>query len=634
MINHHDFSKYVNMNKNLLIICVILISSISFGQKKSLKYANKLFEKKAYLEAAEIYEKLDYNKEVLQNLGDCYYYNSKMEKAKTVYNWLFSSYKDSLSPSVYFRYVQALKGVNDYSTADQIQSEYLGREVNTPNFIERLKRMVPYNYQIKEVNTGSNVGDFGVSYFGENIVFTSLRNIENPEYGWNKKPYLDLFQAFVSDDKNLENIVPFSDNINTETHESNATFTSDLKTMYFSRTGDKQVQIGEEKYAAVKIFRAELIDSIWTNITELPFSNDLYSTQHPVLNKDNTKLYFSSDMPGSIGSFDIYYVTISDNNYSDPINLGSSINTKHREQFPFIADDETLYFASDGHEGIGNLDIFMSKLKDSQYKDILNLGPTINTGMDDFSFVLNDSIQEGFFASNRDGIDKLYAFSRIENKRTFIVVGDVRDKNTKEILPGTKVTLLNEDGSIAGELVVGEDGKYQFNTEPNKVYSIEGYRDFYIPTIEEFNTNEEGKVEYNIELEIESYDDAEEIVVTKTDGYIYIELENIYFDLDKWDIKPQASKTLDVLVNLLKKYPRMEIQLGAHTDSRSSDEYNLVLSENRAKSTLDYLVSNGINKNRLQSKGFGESQPLVDCGDNCTEDIHAINRRCEFIILK
>jgi outer membrane protein OmpA-like peptidoglycan-associated protein len=135
-------------------------------------------------------------------------------------------------------------------------------------------------------------------------------------------------------------------------------------------------------------------------------------------------------------------------------------------------------------------------------------------------------------------------------------------------------------------------------------------------------------------LEIESYDDAEEIVVTKVDGYIYIELENIYFDLDKWDIKPQAAKTLDVLVDLLKKYPRMEIQLGAHTDSRSSEAYNLKLSNNRASATLEYLVANGIDTKRLKSKGFGESQPLVNCGDNCTEDEHAINRRCEFIILK
>ena len=634
MINLHDFSKNLNMIKNLLLIYIICFTGVSFGQKKSIKYADKLFAKKSYIEAAKIYEELDYSQKILQNLGDCYYYNSEMNKAKTVYNWLFSSYKDSLKPNVYFRYAQALKGVDDYTTADKILSEYLGENINTIEFIKNLENIVPYNYETKLINTGSSNGDFGISYFGEKVVFASLRNNENPEYSWNNKPYLDLYQATVSDDADLENIMPFSENINSKTHESNATFTSDGKTMYFSRTNDKQVQIGEEKFAVVKLYRAELIDDEWTNIIELPFSNDLYSTQHPSLNSDNTKLFFASDMPGSLGSFDIYYVTISGKDYSEPVNLGNFINTKHREQFPFITDDETLYFASDGHEGVGNLDIFMSKSKDSLYTSPLNLGSTINTGMDDFGFVLKDSIQKGFFASNRDGVDKLYAFSRIENKRTYMVVGDVRDKNTKALLPGTKVTLMNEDGSIAQEMLVGEDGRYQFNTEPNKTYSIEGYRDFYIPTVEDFNTNEEGKVEFNIELEIESYDDAEEIVVTKTDGYIYIELENIYFDLDKWDIKPQASKTLDILVNLLKKYPRMEIQLGAHTDSRSSDEYNLILSENRAKSTLDYLVSNGINKNRLQSKGFGESQPLVNCGDNCTEDVHAINRRCEFIILK
>ena len=634
MINRHDFSKYSVMIKNVFILVLIFMSCFAYGQKKSLKNANKLFAKKSYIEAAKIYEELDHSQEILQNLGDCYYFNYQMDKAKTVYGWLFTSYKDSIKPMVYFRYAQALKGANDYETADKILSEYLGQDINTSEFIEKLNKRVPYNYETKLVNSGSTSGDFGISYFGENVVFASLRNNENPEYSWNNKPYLDLYQASVSDDKDLENIIPFSDKINSKTHESNATFTADGKTMYFSRTANKQVQIGEEKYAVVKIYRADLIDDEWSDITELPFSNDLYSTQHPVLNSDNTKLFFASDMPGSEGSFDIYYVTISGNNYGEPINLGSSINTKHREQFPFISDDETLYFASDGHEGLGNLDIYMSTLKDSLYMNPINLGATINTGMDDFGFILKDSIQKGFFASNRDGVDKLYAFTRTENKRTFIVEGDVRDKNTKALLPGTKVTLLNEDGTIAQEMLVGEDGKYQFETEPNKVYKIEGHRSFYIPAIEEFNTNEEGKIEFNIELEIESYDDAEEIVVTKTDGYIYIELENIYFDLDKWNIKPQAAKTLNVLVDLLKKYPRMEIQLGAHTDSRSSDAYNIKLSNNRARATLDYLVSNGIDTNRLKSKGFGESQPLVACGDTCTEDEHAINRRCEFIILK
>ena len=254
--------------------------------------------------------------------------------------------------------------------------------------------------------------------------------------------------------------------------------------------------------------------------------------------------------------------------------------------------------------------------------------------MDDFGFVLNDSIQEGFLSSNRDGNDKIYSFIRKENERTFIVEGVVRDKNSKELLPGTKVTLFQEDGTSLGDMVVGEDGKYLFYTKPNRTYKIEGYRNFYIPTTEEFKTTDEGKIEFNIELEVESYDDAEEIDVTKTDGYIYIELENIYFDLNKYNIKPQAAKTLDVLVSLLQKYPRMEVQLGAHTDSRNSDAYNQRLSVNRANATYDYLVSHGINKERLQSKGFGESQPLVSCGNNCSEDEHSINRRCEFIILK
>src|SRR5690606_19899156 len=205
---------------------------------------------------------------------------------------------------------------------------------------------------------------------------------------------------------------------------------------------------------------------------------------------------------------------------------------------------------------------------------------------------------------------------RKENERQFTVEGDVRDKNSKNLLPGTTVTLFDANGTLVGQMVVGEDAQYVFNTEPNKTYTIEGHRDFYIPTTETFTTNDDGKIVFSIELEIESYDDAEDIVVTKDDGYIYIELENIYFDFNKYDIKPEAERILDVLVDLLNKYPRMEIQLGAHTDNRASDLYNLHLSHNRAAATLEYLVKNGIDRKRLRSKGFGEHFPLVNCGDN------------------
>ncbi|WP_233450991.1 OmpA family protein [Hanstruepera ponticola] len=632
MINHQDSFRL--MKRGIIIIILLFIAQSHFGQARKLKQANRLFENKAYVEAASLYQELEPNQEVLTNLGDSYYYNSQIQEAKNTYDQLFSKFKDSVDKEVYFRYSHVLKGLNDYKKADKILEEYLSTEVNTQNFIDKLTRTVPYNYTVKAVNTGSSAGDFGVSYLGNEVVFASLRNFESPSYKWNEKPYLDLYKASVSNDISFDNVIPFSEEINTDTHESNATFTTDGKTMYFSRTHNKQVKIGESKYAVVKIYRAELVDDIWTNIEVLPFTDDSYSTQHPFLDEKNSRLYFASDMPSSFGSFDIFYVDVNGDSYGEPVNLGETINTKHREQFPFVSKDNVLYFASNGHQGLGGLDIYMTHLNEEGHSTPMNLGSTINSGIDDFGFVLKGSFEKGYFSSNRDGIDKIYAFQRQENKRTYLVEGEVRDKNTKAILPGTKITLLNEDGSIAGETYVGEDGKYVFETEPNKKYKIEGYRDFYIPTTEAFDTSDEGKIELNIELEIESYDDAEEIVVTKVDGYIYIELENIYFDLDKWDIKPQAAKTLDVLVDLLKKYPRMEIQLGAHTDSRSTEAYNLKLSNNRARATLEYLVSNGIDSKRLLSKGFGESQPLVNCGDNCTEDEHAINRRCEFIILK
>jgi outer membrane protein OmpA-like peptidoglycan-associated protein len=276
----------------------------------------------------------------------------------------------------------------------------------------------------------------------------------------------------------------------------------------------------------------------------------------------------------------------------------------------------------------------MTKKYQDNFAKPLNLGQTINSGLDDFGFVLNEKTQEGFFSSNRKGYDNLYSFKRKDNERRYLVEGDVRDKVTKQLLPGTQVSLYDENDVLVGQMVVGSNADYFFNTKPNKTYRLEAIRDLYIPHSEQFSTNDEGKARYSIELEVESYDDAEDIVVTKNDGYVYIELENIYFDLNKWNIKPEAAKILDVLVGLLKKYPRMEIQIGAHTDSRASETYNLMLSNNRASSTLEYIVNQGINRSRLRHKGFGESTPLVNCGDKCTEAEHSINRRCEFRILK
>lgn len=625
------------MRKFYSILFVLFLTQVVVAQKASLKKADALFDKKAFVKAAEMYEQLNESQKVLQNLGDCYYNNSQMKDAVRAYGKLFLSFKDSIKPEYYFRYAHALLGEANYEKADQVMSEYLKYNVSTPKFINNLKTHVPFNYTLQAMTKNTSNGDFGMSFYGDKVAFASLRNSGTKSFGWNEKPYLDLFSAAVNDKGQLVDIEPFPKEINTKTHESNATFSADGRIMYFDRTNAKMVKVGKEKVANIKIYRAEFVNGKWTNIKPLPFCNDAFSTEHPVLTKDGKKLYFSSDMPGSVGSFDLYVVDVNeDGTYGTPVNLGPTINTIHREQFPEISNDGSiLYFASDGHQGIGGLDIFMSKsLNGGPFAKPLNLGETINSNMDDFSYVVDEKKNLGYFSSNRKIGDALYSFTRVENRERYVVEGDVRDKNTQNLLPGTLVSLYDENNVLIGQMVVGADADYLFATEPNKKYRIEAMRDFYIPHSEEFTTNEDGKLRYTIELFMECYDDAEEIITKRQDGKVQIVLENIYFDLNKWDIKPDAERILNVLVDLLKKYPEMEIEIGAHTDSRASDYYNIMLSNKRAASTLEYLVSNGIKRKRLRSKGYGETVPLVRCGSACTEQEHSINRRCEFIILK
>src|SRR5690606_14734714 len=417
-----------------LLLFLLMFSLAGVCQRPSLKKANALFEQRSYVEAAQMYQRLDPSQEVLQNLGDSYYYNSQMKLAKTPYSRLFSDYSDSIPKDMYFRYAHALLGVKDYQKADAIMGAYLGYTIDTEKFMENLNRIVPYTYEIKQMSQSGRQGDFGISYFGKKVVFSSFRNREQPNYNWNNQPYLDLYEAEVSDTEDLINVKSLSEDINTKTHESNATFTNDGKTMYFSRTNDERVLVGEELIATVKLYRAELIDTTWTNITELPFSSDQYSTEHPVLNKNNTRLDVASDMPGTHGSFDIFYVELIADSFGAIVHLDRSINTSHREQFPSIDPEGTLYFASNGHQGMGGLDIFMSKQFDGVYSKPLNLGETINSELDDFGYILNEKDNKGYLASNRSGYDNLYSFIRKENERQFTVEGDVRDKNSKNLL--------------------------------------------------------------------------------------------------------------------------------------------------------------------------------------------------------
>jgi outer membrane protein OmpA-like peptidoglycan-associated protein len=623
--------------KQFTLLIILSAGMLSFSQ--SSRKADLLYKNRAYIDAAEIYKKLPKSAKVLERLGDCFYFNSEFEKAVKSYTEIYNmGLRSELSDTYYFRFFDALRGHKDYEMADEISTLYLKDSLNTEKFRTKLKTIIPYTYDLNNLTKGNSGSSFGVGLIDDKIVYASTQNIENPEYSWNKKPYLDLYEAKVSkeDPIALNSVKPLEESINTQKqHESSAVFTKDGKTMYFSRNRKNKIDLDSTKVSVVNIYKAELINNEWTNVEPLAFSSELYSTMHPSLNETETKLYFSSDMPGSLGSFDIYYVDILENNtYGNPINLGSTINSNRREQFPFISNDSTLYYASNGKHGFGGLDLFSSRFKDSIYLEALNLGESINSQKDDFAFVVVDSLNTGYMSSNREVNDNIYSFKRIPTNRIYFVEGVVTDKITGKLLPNTTVTLFDKNGNTLNEIVVDEDAKYKLEIKPNQSYSIEGFQPKYIPEMAFFDTNDKGNIEFNIELEIEAYKDAEDIITDDESGNTFIELENIYFDFAKWDIKPQAAKTLNVLLALLKKYPRMEIQLGAHTDSRAGFEFNMDLSEKRARATLEYLIENGISRERLTSKGYGEAQPIIPCGDKCTETEYSINRRCEFLILK
>ncbi|MBT8377512.1 MAG: OmpA family protein [Winogradskyella sp.] len=627
------------MKKYIYIVAsLLIISNLSFAQKSNTKRANKLFEMRAYTQAAELYEDKERNQDVLQNLADSYYYNSSLQKAIKTYRELFIEYGDSIDIEYHFRYAQALKGVQNYDEADIHLRRYYNAPVNTREFIENTEKTTPHTFDLEQIENSNSKSDFGLSFFGDNkVAFASARNQENPSYSWNELPYLDLYHATLTKNNKLIDVTPFPDAINTSSHESNAVFTKDGKTMYFNRTNTSRKKTDEDRIAHIKIYMAQWVDTMWTNVTALPFTSNSYSTEHPALSKDEKTLYFASDMPGTIGSFDIYRVGINeDGTFGEPENLGPTINTKHREQFPFISDYDVLYFSSIGHQGYGGLDVFRSNMVNGDFDKPVNLGSPLNSSLDDFAYVIDEKTNIGYVSSNRTGFDRIYGVAREENPLTkYQVEGIVQDLNSKELLPGSLVTLFDESDTVIQDAIVGDDAYYIFKIEPNKKYKVRGTRKAYIPQDVEFSTDSKGKIQHNIYLSLESFADAEERVKETDKGDVQVELDRIYFDFDKSEIREDAAETLNVLVDLMKKYPSMEVEVSAHTDVRGPDEYNLNLSKRRAESTLEYLVSQGIERNRLKSIGYGEMQPLNECVREgiCEDEEYDINRRCEFKIL-
>lgn len=635
--------KLLKMKKILLTFFILIISS-QLMVAQNLKRANRLFEKRAYLDAAELFlTEESKEQEILEKLGDCYYFNTKVEEAVQWYKMLLLEFEDSTNPTYFFRYSQALKGIKNFKEADIWFQKYnekrqlaTDKNLETLAFFESLNSRIKRPYIIHKVSANSDGSDFGVAFFGDKVVFASTR-IKGELYDWNNQPYLDLFQAELNDFDDITNVIPFSNTINTKMHEANAVFTKDGKTMYFTRNNfiEGKKKGDKEKVVHLKIYKAHLINNEWTNITDLPFNSDDYSVIHPALSTDEKQLYFSSDMPGTIGSFDLFVVDINDNGtYGTPKNLGSKINTEHREQFPFLSSTGNLYFASDGHFGLGGLDIFKSEISNEIFSIPTNLSNPINSNLDDFAFIIDDEREKGYFSSNREGgigDDDIYRFTQ---RKIYYVKGLVKNMKSLELIPGSLVTLFDKSNNTSNNTIVGDNASYSFEIENNKNYKIRGTRKLYKPYEVEFSTAIEGNVNKNILLLLELYEDIEKEIVVEN-GKTRIKINPIYFDFDKWNIRPDAALELDNVVNIIKKYSDMIIEIGAHTDCRGSDDYNLTLSHKRAKSVREYLISQGVFNDNVKSVGYGESQPVNHCikPGICEEREYDVNRRCEFVIL-
>jgi len=634
------------MKTKVLLIILLLSSSLTYAQSK---LADKFFENFAYVRASELYEEAvtngDDSQHVLTRLGDCYYNNSNAAKAATWYKKALDKYPN-INPEYIYKYSQVQRSLGNYQEAEDYLQKFKERRSNDrrTEFIlgdikiyEELSSMEKVYIEVTNLDINTEYSDFGSFEYNDKLYFASARNTSTKLYDWNEEPFLDIYQVDVTNNNGVKSFAKpgfiMADQVNTDYHEASVAITNDGKTVYFTRDNvNKRNRLDYDKKGTthLKIYKASLNNGTWKDIEELPFNDDVFSTGHPALSPDNKTLYFVSDrdVEGSFGQTDIYKVSINeDGSYGDPENLGPNVNTEGREMFPFIAKDSTLYFSSDGYLNLGLLDIYKSDvLKENNAKPI-NLGAPYNSGADDFAFYINSENKTGYFSSNREGgkgSDDIYSFAAYECKQT--VTGIARDSKTQEPLNAVSIEIINDAGVIMQTITTAADGAYAYEVDCNQKYSIRGSKPNYKDDVQHFIAGSENNFENNVDLNLIPLCFDSEIVINP-----------IFFDFDKWNIRTDAQYELENIVSVMRDHPEMVIKIESHTDSRGGDKYNIKLSDRRAKSTRDYLLSRNIAPERIESAiGYGETQLLNECsnGVKCSKEKHQKNRRSKFLIVQ
>lgn len=656
---HHDSFKNRTMktiSQYIVLTFVLVFTSTVFSQNGKIQSVKDDYRDFAYIKTSEVllevankgYKSAD----LFQKLGNSYYFNNDMTNAVKWYGELMAL-EAVIDPEYYFRYALALKGVEDYAGADQWMKKFNDLKPNdlrgkafmsTVDYKSTIEALSRDDIELVNLEFNTELSDFGTTEYQEGIVFASARG-GGRKYRWNEEPYLDLYTVTANNGSYGE-VKEVNGKINTKFHESSAVFSPNGKYMFFTRNNYFKRKYKEDGVGInrLQLYRATLNEAgSWDAIHKIHFNSEDYSVAHPALNVSGDKLYFASDMPGTYGQSDIFVVDVNeDGSLGTPENLGASINTEGQESFPFMNTSGDLYFSSTGFPGLGGLDVFVSedldaKVQGSSNRDfpISNIGKPVNSAFDDFGYYENLVTKRVYFSSNREGgkgSDDIYTFEVPECKQ--LVTGTVRDKSTDALIPNATVILLDGSGQEIDRKTVGSDAVFEFSLECEQEYLVRAEKQTYASDEQRFTTPNR-KQDLQLQLMLEQ----DEIEINPCDDLAKIlDIPIIYFDFDKFNIRYDAEVELQKVLAVLTKYPTMGIDIRSHTDCRASMSYNERLSENRAQSTRQYLIDNGIDASRLTAKGYGESRLVNDCGceptntSSCTEAEHQLNRRSEFII--
>ena len=645
----------------LILLLLILIGSQAFSQKRR---ANKAYE---FFRAGEYYEAIDQFKnaysrakdrelkdEMIFMVAQCYRLVNDPRNAEL---WYKRAVRSAYSrPEAQYWLADALKKNGKYQQAIEEFRKYkllvpgdarADREIRACELADEWLRN-PESYRIEELkDLNSRNSDFSPAYARDDfgvVYFTSSREGAQGKktHGATGQSFADIFESRLDKKGKWSLPVPV-ESLNSEFEEGTPNLTPDYREIYFTRC-----EAGKREKKGCVVMHSTRKGEGWDNPENIGLLADTLVAAHPAISPDGLTLYFVSDIPGGYGGKDIWYVTRDkpSGNWSGPKNAGPDINTPGDEVFPYVRNDGVLFFSSDGHIGMGGLDIFKATPQPDGSWIVQNMRPPINSNADDFGIVFQGNSESGIFSSTRKGRmnDELYYFERPPLK--FSVTGLVKDEKTGAPLPGASVQLIASDGTNL-QTETGMGGDFKFTLRPNVDYIFLASKKNYLNGKERVTTKGQEK----------SRDFMVTILLSSIERPI--ELPNIYYDFDRWELRPESMVSLDRLVETLNDNPNITIELMSHTDSRASDEYNLELSQKRAQSVVDYLISKGIEIERLSAKGYGESMPkVVDAelaaqypflkqgvtlteqyinslaNDEQREIAHQINRRTEFRVLR